>query len=133
MAKVEKIIAPFYLDMRIDTEGLSNVPTDLQDGELFINVAMNAIIQVGKASKGLPMPEQRKFKTLRTRLQEAVAVKEVHKVELEAEEYRFLMKYWNQHSPDPQANELVSRIDKILNAAQSLHDRNEGKEDSIKK
>ena len=118
--------SPFIIDMNISMEGLQNIPSGMEPAELFMNVAINSIVSVGKKNGGLRMEEHSKLKRIRDDMQNAIKVKE-DKVQLEYDDYKFLMKCWNEHMPDPQTNELVIRVWEKLKQAQSDHDK--GKND----
>ena len=124
--------SPFLIDMNISMEGLQNIPADMGPGELFINVAINAIVTIGKKQGGLRMEEHSKLKRIRDDMQNAIKVKE-DKVQLEYDDYKFLMKCWNEHTPDPQTNELVMRVWEKLKQAQSNHDKGKNDEKEIRK
>ena len=124
--------SPFLINMNISMEGLQNIPADMGPGELFINVAINAIVTIGKKQGGLRMEEHSKLKRIRDDIQNAIKVKE-DKVQLEYDDYKFLMKCWNEHTPDPQTNELVMRVWEKLKQAQSNHDKGKNDEKEIRK
>ena len=120
---------PFYINMKIESEGLTNLPKDMKPEELFVSVAVNAIVQKGKKSNGLKMAEHSQLYKVRSDLMNAIKVGEAEKAKLDYEDFKFLMKCWNEHTPDPQANELVIRVWNRLKEAQSNWDKTEGGED----
>jgi len=124
MSKDDK--SPFYIDMDISTEGLANLPKEMKSADLFISVVVNALVAAGKKRGGMRMEEHSRLFKVRTELQDAIKTQEEKKAKLEYEDYKFLMKNWNEHTPDPQSNELVIRVWERLKEAQSRHDRNEG-------
>lgn len=126
MGKQEERL-PYFINMELSFEGLQSVPPNVTPAELFMNVIVNSMVLCGKAKNGFKMEEHKRLYRVRTDLANAVKLKESMRAKLEFEDFKFLMKCWNEHTPDPQGNELVIRVDDRLREAISQHDRNEGK------
>ncbi len=124
---------PYFVDMNISIDGLQNAPKEIKSAEMFISVVIGSIITVGKQKtphgtiKGLPMPDQRRLYRVRNDLANASKTEESHRAKVEYEDFRFVMKCWNEHNPDPQGNELVMRVDEKLQEAIKNHDMEEEK------
>lgn len=122
---------PIYLNMDISIEGLSGMPEGIKSSELLLNVLMNAMVVCGKAKNGFKIPEHERMYRVRTDLTNAIKLGESMRAKLEYDDFKFLMKCWNEHTPDPQGNELIIRVLEKLREAQSQHDRAEGKEGKL--
>jgi len=125
---------PFYLDMNIDLEGLQGAVGKGKDGKEmtpakgFMNLVEQSFFLVcQERKKGLEMREQRRLWALRDTLNQAIEADSTENVKVEAEDFRFLMKYWNQQVPMPQYNEMIKRVTLKLDAAQSEHDKRVGR------
>lgn len=112
---------PYYIDMNISLEGLQNVPSGVAAPDIFINIAINAITSEGKKKGGLRMDEHSKLYRIRQDLLNAIKTQETIRAKLGYEEFKYLMKMWNQHTPEPQTNEIVMRVWDKLKEAQRKH------------
>jgi len=121
MAKENK--SPYYVNMDISVEKLSNVPKEMMAAEVFKNVLIGSILSVGKKNGGSSMEDHQKLFNIREKLEQAIEVKETNKVELALDEYKFIMRHWNEYRPDPAMNELVIRVKNNLKEAQSSRDK----------
>lgn len=119
---------PFYIDMVLETKGLAQVPPDMKPADLFMNVVVGAIIQNSKGKGGLTLNGHKNLYRIRTDLMNAIKVGEENRAKLEFDDFKFLMKNWNEHTPDAQANELVIRVNDRLREAIRQNDRARGKE-----
>ena len=113
---------PYVVNMNVSLDGLEKIPDGMSGPELFMNIAIGAIIASGKKKGGLTMQEHSKLQRVRVDIENALKVKE-DQVSIEFDDFKFLMKCWNDHTPDPQANELVMRVWQLLKDAQSDHDK----------
>jgi hypothetical protein len=129
MGKQGMDTSPYFIDMNISIEGLSNLPPNMTPPELFVTVAVNSIILVGKAKNGLRIDEHKKLYRIRTELMNQIKTEEAHRAKLEYDDFKFLMKCWNEHTPDPTANELVIRVSDRLQAAITAHNVSAGGEE----
>lgn len=116
---------PYYIDMNIALEGLQGLQPGTTAPMLFLNVAINSIIEVGDKKGGLKLEEHARLKNLRTTFDNAIKTKEEHAAMIEFDDFKYLMRCWQEHTPKPQANEIVVRVWEKLKEAQGRHDRQE--------
>ena len=125
MSKKKENNDPYFIDMNVSLEKLHGVPPEMTAPELFISTVSNAFILISKKGGGLKMDAHRALYRIRNALLEAITTKEESRAKLEAEDFRILMKHWNEQTPDAQGNESIGRVEEKLREAQSRHDRNE--------
>lgn len=123
MAKKDKAVVPFELDINISLEKLEGVPPSTSPHEIAKNWLIMAIKTYGDThSKGFQIQNQRSFFAIRTLLDDAVKNK-TDKVVFDVEDWRFLKKCWDEVQLSPSANEVIIRIDDKMREAVSNHDR----------
>ena len=125
MAKKKKDTYPYYLDMNINIDKLQNIPNGVDAPQIFYSTILNHIRKVGKAEGGLSIYDHRKYYSLRTAMEDAMKVKETDKVEISADDFDFMWKYWHKDKMEPEGNEMVFQVDIKIRDAQSKHDKGE--------
>jgi hypothetical protein len=112
---------PYVVKLGVSLENIEKVPENMTPEEIFMTITIGAIISYGKQKGGLAMPDHSRLKRIRDDMANAVKVKD-ETVSIDFEDFKFLMKCWNAHTPDPQSNELVMRVWDVLKEAQKEHD-----------
>jgi CRISPR/Cas system CSM-associated protein Csm2 small subunit len=120
LAKKEK--KPYYVNMEVDMKKIENLPPDINSGKLFMQVCVGAAVRVSKQTNGMSMQDQRRLYSMRNTMENAIAAGEWSKVEIDYDDFKFLMRMWESQNSEASMNELLMIVEGRLKEAESKHD-----------
>ena len=104
----------YYLNMDIDLSGLQNLPEGVTPARLFEQICIASAVSVSKQTNGLTMQEQRRLYSLRQTFENAISIGETKRVEIEHDDFKFLLKMWEEQKNDATVNEILMKVEKEL-------------------
>lgn len=112
----------FKLNLEMSLVGLDEVPENTGGQDVMTNWVIGTVIAFADQERGLTKEQHKLFYEIRTRLLDAVKVKDTV-IELSSEEFKFLNKCLNGVKHPAKANEVIMRVFKKFDECQSAHDK----------
>lgn len=112
---------PYVVDMNIDIAKMRDLPEESTPAKLFFQTVILAIISVSKQAGGIAMQDQRRLYSLRNTFESAITLAETGAVEVEHDDFKFLLRCWEQQKQEATYNEQVIVTEKKLKEAEALY------------
>ena len=129
MKKATEVQPPYIINADISLEGLKGLPPDTAASEIFLSLCIQGVNSYAEPTKGITSREQRMLWNIRDAFEKAQAVKETSKIEISSDDFKFILKCWENQRTQVGVNELFHRISEQFKLAQSDHDKAKDKKD----
>lgn len=114
---------PYFVNMNISIEKMKDIPEGTTPASLFFQTVISSIILVSKQSNGMGMQDQRRLYSLRNTFENAIASNETDIVEVEHDDFKFLMRCWEAQRQEATYNEQVIVTEAKLKEAEALYSK----------